>query len=97
MSNKERGHIMPMLGMDISAVRGLATQLTAKADEIEQIANTLSGQLDSAQWLGADAEKFRGDWHNTYRAQLHNVAGALRDASTRASHNATQQEQASGS
>jgi len=88
---------MPMLGMDIAAVRGLATQLAAKADEIEHIASTLSGQLDGTQWLGADADKFRGDWHNTYRAQLHNVAGALHDASTRASQNATQQEQASGS
>lgn len=88
---------MPMLGMDVSAVRGLATQLAAKADEIEQIANALNGQLDSTQWLGADADKFRGDWHNTYRAQLQNVVGALRDASTRATQNATQQEQASGS
>jgi len=86
---------MALTGMDVSAVRTLANQLTAKADEIETIASTLSSQLDGTQWLGADADGFRGDWHNTHRSQLQNVATALRDASTRAVNNAVQQEQAS--
>ncbi|MGI5242977.1 hypothetical protein [Dactylosporangium sp. CA-139066] len=88
---------MALTGMDVSAVRTLANQLSAKADEIETIAGSLSSQLDGTQWLGADADSFRGDWQNTHRTQLQNVAGALRDASTRASQNATQQEQASSS
>jgi hypothetical protein len=44
-----------------------------------------------------DADGFRGDWHNTYRPQPQTVSSALRDASTRATNNAVQQEQASGS
>jgi uncharacterized protein YukE len=86
-----------LTGMDISAVRTLASQLSAKADEIETIASTLTGQLDGTQWMGADADGFRNDWLNTHRVQLQNVAGALRDASTRATNNANQQEQASAS
>ncbi|MEV4518234.1 hypothetical protein AB0K00_55930 [Dactylosporangium sp. NPDC049525] len=86
-----------LTGMDISAVRTLANQLNAKADEIETIASALTGQLDGTQWLGSDADGFRNDWLNTHRTQLQNVAGALRDASTRASNNANQQEQASAS
>jgi uncharacterized protein YukE len=82
-------------GMDIPAVRTLATQLSAKADEIESIANTLSSQLDGVQWIGFDADGFRNDWQSTHRTQLHAVATALRDASTRATANANQQEQAS--
>jgi len=84
-------------GMDIGAVRTLASQLSAKADEIDAIANGLSSQLDGVQWVGFDADSFRSDWQSTHRIQLHNVATALRDASTRATANATQQEQASAS
>jgi uncharacterized protein YukE len=84
-------------GMDIPAVRTLASQLNAKADEIESIANSLSSQLDGVQWVGFDATNFRNDWQGTHRTQLHAVASALRDASTRATANANQQEQASSS
>lgn len=82
-------------GMDISEVRTLASQLSSKADEIESIANALSGQLNGVQWEGPDAQSFRNDWQSTHRTQLHNVATALRDASSRATTNANQQEQAS--
>ena len=84
-----------MLGMDIGAVRNLAGQLMAKADEIVTIANTLTSQLDSAQWVGPDATAFRGDWMSVHRTQLTTVAEALREASNRATTNANQQEQAS--
>jgi uncharacterized protein YukE len=83
------------LGMDVQAVRGLASQLAAKADEIDSIANSLSSQLNGVHWLGPDADAFRGDWQSTHRAQLNTVSSALRDASTRATANANQQEQAS--
>ncbi|TWP54054.1 hypothetical protein FKR81_00335 [Lentzea tibetensis] len=82
-------------GMDIEAIRGLATQLGSKADEIDTIANTLTTQIDGANWAGPDADTFRTDWATTYRAQLTAVATALRDASTRATGNANQQDETS--
>jgi uncharacterized protein YukE len=85
------------LGMDIQAVRSLATQLQAKADEIDAIANALSSHLNNVQWVGHDADVFRNDWQTTHRTQLSTVASALRDASHVASANATQQEQTSAS
>lgn len=84
-------------GMDVEAVRTLASQLSAKADEIDTIASALSSSLDGVHWVGLDADGFRGDWHNTYRTQLSTVSSALRDASSRATNNAAQQEQASNS
>lgn len=84
-----------LTGMDVEAVRLLAGQLGAKADEIDQIASTLTTQLGNVQWLGTDADTFRGDWQSSYRTQLQTVSSALRDASTRATNNAVQQEQAS--
>jgi uncharacterized protein YukE len=85
------------LGMDVAAVRSLASQLSSKADEIETIANTLSSQLDGVHWSGHDADNFRSEWQSTHRSQLHAVSTALRDAATRATANANQQEQASSS
>ncbi|MCS7484130.1 hypothetical protein ACFFQW_28995 [Umezawaea endophytica] len=82
-------------GMDVDAIRALATQLGAKADEIDTIASTLSAQIDSANWAGPDADIFRGDWAASYRTQLTAVASALRDAATRANNNATQQAETS--
>jgi uncharacterized protein YukE len=86
-----------VLGMDIQAVRNLATQLNSKADEIDSIMNLLTQLLDQAIWTGPDATTFRNDWHTTHRTQLHAVSTALRDASQRSSQNASQQEQASAS
>jgi uncharacterized protein YukE len=85
------------LGMDVPAVRNLATQLSAKADEIESIMSVLTSQLHSVQWMGPDADNFRNDWQSVHRVQLSTVAQALRDAATRANNNANQQEQASSS
>ena len=83
-------------GMDIQAVRTLATQLNAKADEIDSIRQMLTGQLDSTPWVGPDRERFYGDWTGQYTQALNQVAGALRDASSRATTNANEQEAASG-
>ncbi len=83
------------VGMDPAAVRALAAQLNAKADEIRTIATNLSTVLDNTQWVGTDATGFRGDWHGAHRTQLMTVADALNNASTRATNNAEQQEQAS--
>jgi uncharacterized protein YukE len=83
------------IGMDPAAVRALAGQLNAKADEIRTIATNLSSTLEHTQWVGNDATNFRGDWNSSHRTQLMNVADALSEASTRATSNAEQQEQAS--
>jgi uncharacterized protein YukE len=88
---------MAFIGMDVDAVRNLANQLNSKADEIDTIMNTLSSQLDGTQWVGTDADGFRSDWQGTHRAQLSAVAGALRDAATQATGNASQQDSTSAS
>jgi len=83
-------------GMDISAVRTLATTLNSKAEEIRSLTQQLTGQLDSTPWVGPDRERFYGDWTGQYVAALNQVAQGLTDASQRATQNANQQEQASG-
>lgn len=86
-----------MLGMDIEGVRRLAQQMQAKGDEIDSIANTLTGMLEGVEWKGQDAEQFRGEWNGALRNMLNQVVQALRDASQKANNNANQQEQTSAS
>ncbi len=81
-----------MLGMDIQGVRQLAQQMTQKAQEISQIASTLSTALGSVQWVGQDATNFRSEWDGSLRTQLQNVVQALEDASNKATTNANEQE-----
>ncbi len=82
-------------GMDIAAVRQLATQMRAKADEIEALMAQLTNQLGGTQWVGNDRQAFEGDWNSHHCGALKNVADALRDAAQRADTNAQQQEQTS--
>jgi uncharacterized protein YukE len=82
-------------GMDIAAVRQLSQQMKSKAEEIRNLMNQLTGQLQNTQWVGPDRDRFANDWQSQHVAALNRVAQGLDDASQAASNNATQQEQAS--
>ena len=62
------------VGMEIAAVRQLAMQLGAKADEIDQLAAQLTQQLAGTQWVGSDATRFRDDWQSVHVPALRNVS-----------------------
>jgi uncharacterized protein YukE len=86
---------MSFTGMDIAGVRGLATQMTHSAGEIQQLTNQLTSQLQNTSWIGPDREHFVGDWQSTHVVQLNQVINALNDAAMRANQNAQEQENAS--
>lgn len=81
-------------GMDIPAVRNLATQLQNKANEIDSMRQQLTAQLEGTSWIGPDATRFRGDWTGQHVSSLNQVSQALRDAAQRAIQNANEQESA---
>jgi uncharacterized protein YukE len=82
-------------GMDIPAVRQLASQMTQSASQIRQLLSQLTNQLSGTQWVGPDRQRFESEWTGTYVQQLNQVATALEDASQRATQNANEQESAS--
>ena len=86
---------MAFIGMDVEAVRQLATQMDSKATDIDTIMNTLNSTLGNTEWLGTDATNFRNDWSTVHMVNLRNVANALRNAATAARTNATEQDNAS--
>ena len=87
---------MAFLGMDIEGVRALAQQFGEKAQTVEDVISTISGQVQSVDWKGTDADQVKSEWEGTLSSQLRNVADALRQAQTTANNNADEQEQASG-
>ena len=88
---------MAFTGMDIPAVRQMATQMDTSAGEIEQLISRLTGTLNGTQWEGPDAVAFRGEWEGQHTASLRQVAERLRHVCLQARANADEQEAASGS
>lgn len=86
---------MSMIGMEVGAVRNLASQLNTSAGQIEELMSRLTGVLEGTTWVGNDASQFRNEWQGGHVPALRGVAEALRSAATAASRNADAQEQAS--
>lgn len=86
---------MAFVGMDIEAVRQLATQMNNKATVIDNLASTLNNMLNNTEWTGSDATNFRSNWSSTHMTSLRNVSQALKDAAAAARTNATEQDTAS--
>lgn len=86
---------MALFGQDIDQVRQLAGQLNAKAGDIESVISQLTSAVNSVQWMGPDAERFRSDWQGQHVPQLRQVVTALQNASQHATRNANEQQQAS--
>lgn len=86
---------MAMYGMDIADVRTLASQLSQASTDITNIVSQLTSKLQGTTWEGPDRQRFESDWQSHHVNALNQVATALSDASTLASQNAQQQEDAS--
>ncbi|MGH3677202.1 MAG: hypothetical protein ACRDU5_15965 [Mycobacterium sp.] len=87
---------MAYFGQDIEQVQMLANQLNARAGEVEKLIAQLSATVDSIEWQGPDAERFKADWKGQHAAQLRAVVSTLQTASQDARRNAQDQQMASG-
>ncbi|KIS25549.1 hypothetical protein TV39_21210, partial [Arthrobacter sp. SPG23] len=68
---------MAIWGADIAQLKALGTKLQAGSSEIEKAKSQLTKALDSTDWKGPDAEKFRSEWSGRHVADLARVARAL--------------------
>ncbi|KNH22274.1 hypothetical protein ACU18_01735 [Arthrobacter sp. ZBG10] len=86
---------MAIWGADVQELRQLGSKLQSGAAEIETQKTTLTKVLSSTNWEGPDAQKFRNEWSGTHSALLTKVAEALKEAGTKATKNAEEQDRAS--
>ena len=83
------------IGQIPEEVDALASDFDNKATDIETVITALTSKLGSTTWVGADRNRFEGDWNSTLSSNLRTVAASLREAATTARNNAEQQRTAS--
>ncbi|CAM3656374.1 WXG100 family type VII secretion target [Mycobacterium frederiksbergense] len=88
---------MAMVGADVEQLNQLSAQLNNKANDIQNVISQLTSAINSVEWKGNDANRFRSDWQGQYVSQLKQVVSALQTASQNAKRNAQEQQTASGS
>ena len=88
---------MAMVGADVEQLNQLSAQLNNKANDIQNVISQLTSAINSVEWKGNDANRFRSDWQGQYVNQLKQVVSALQTASQNAKRNAQEQQTASGS
>ena len=87
-----------MIGMDVDAVRRIASELRRKAGEIRAVetrVDSIVGQI-TGSWQGNTARRFVSDWHGHHRAALLLLANRVDGLGQSALNNAGEQETASG-
>lgn len=82
-------------GADIEQMRQLESTLNQQAETIQTVITTIRTRLESTQWQGPDADRFRGEWNGTYTQNLNRVVQELRNTSGIVMRNRVQQEQTS--
>jgi len=83
------------IGQIPEEVDALAAEFDNKAGSIDDIISGLTAKLGATTWVGADRNRFEGDWNSQLSSALRNVGAALRDAAILARGNAEQQRSAS--
>jgi len=83
------------LGMIPEEVDELATQLDAKAGDLEGALSTLTSKLQGTTWVGTDYNRFEEQWTGTIAQNLRNAAEQMRTAATAAREDAENQRIAS--
>jgi len=83
------------VGADVEQLRALAQLFGDKATSLEDVVNTINGQLHSAGWVGEDADAFKSDWDSNLSVLVRNVVDSLRERNTSLNQQADEQEKAS--
>lgn len=88
---------MNRLGMDVEAVRALAAQLGEARQEIAQLGDELTAQLEGVDWTGPDATGFRSSWQGELKPLIDELALAVgrlgEDAAAQAAQQASTSSQ----
>ena len=86
---------MASVGADVEQLRALAHLFGDKATSLEDVVNSINGQLHSAGWVGEDADAFKSDWDSNLTVLVRNVVDSLRERNTSLNQQADEQEKAS--
>ncbi|ERH16325.1 hypothetical protein HMPREF1978_01069 [Actinomyces graevenitzii F0530] len=87
--------LVASVGADVEQLSALAQLFGDKATSLEDVVNSINGQLHSAGWVGEDADAFKSDWDSNLTVLVRNVVDSLRERNTSLNQQADEQEKAS--
>jgi uncharacterized protein YukE len=82
-------------GANVDELKGLGVELTNRSGDIKNILGQLNGKLNSTNWQGPDADRFRSAWTSQHVPALNRVISELNQAGVDAKKNAEQQRSTS--
>lgn len=86
---------MVMFGADSHALRLLAGKLEEISGRLSAIEGNVNGRVESMNWSGGDADRFRNKWTGTSAPSMRDAAAVLGDAATAIRGDAQRQDQTS--
>ncbi|WP_270408347.1 hypothetical protein [Brachybacterium paraconglomeratum] len=82
-------------GADAEALRTMGAVCARRAELLDELEGRLSAVIDTVEWMGEDAERFRADWAGSVRPGLQDRGLELRQQARRLAQHAEEQEAAS--
>ncbi|MGP5259779.1 hypothetical protein ACTXMW_06665 [Brachybacterium paraconglomeratum] len=82
-------------GADAEALRTMGMVCARRAELLDELEGRLSAVIDTVEWVGEDAERFRADWSGSVRPGLQDRGLELRQQARRLAQHAEEQEAAS--
>ncbi|WP_062946467.1 hypothetical protein [Brachybacterium sp. sponge] len=82
-------------GADAEALRTMGAVCARRGELLDELEGRLSAVIDTVEWVGEDAERFRADWAGSVRPALQDRGLELRQQARRLAQHAEEQEAAS--
>jgi WXG100 family type VII secretion target len=70
------------VGGTIEQMTMMGTQFSNGADTLSALVGRITSQLNSTDWEGGAAQRFRDQWNGEFRSVLTQVEAGLRECST---------------
>lgn len=84
-----------MYGADTPQLRRIARAFAGRADAIDSARASCDTSVAHVEWVGADADRFRGSWETIAATRLASMTSLLHDVAARLDEQAAQQDHAS--
>jgi len=81
-------------GLDVQRIHDMSKSMDREASEIQHVIAHLITKMNTVQWQGPDADRFRSEWEGHQR-KLNQIVGSLHSTAAQARSNAEAQARAS--
>lgn len=82
-------------GADTEALRAIGSAFARRADLLSDLESQIMAAIESAEWIGEDADAFRADWTGRVRPRLQDCSIDIRHSARRLIQHADEQDHVS--